>query len=310
MMGDEGLTIQERSYLGAAIRAVYSTAAFCDKPARESMLREELLGRAAEETEHGSREVAAVLRSLADRLGEFCDDGAYASVFDRETNVAADAALVVFDTASCPEMVLKPVMFTVVEYVRRQIEAHRDAHRSLNAQPNAPMFAGKSILLIDEGWHLVGRKETGEYANDLARRARHLGLFLIVMSQQMSDFQTEYGVALLKNSTLKLILEQDNEDEIAAMRHLFGLSEQEGRIIGRLKTVKGVSGYAQAFWINGSRGKGQVAIRVGPVEYVAFTSEPHRDVPARMAAIEAHGGDVWAGIVALARDTSPLAQAA
>ena len=56
------------------------------------------------------------------------------------------------------------------------------------------------MMLIDEAWHLISRPETGEYANDLARRARHLGLALIVMSQQLSDFDTEHGVALVGNS--------------------------------------------------------------------------------------------------------------
>ena len=63
-------------------------------------------------------------------------------------------------------------------------------------------------MLIDEAWHLVGRPETGEYANDLARRARHLGLCLIVMSQQLSDFDTEHGLALLQNSTMQMLLAQ------------------------------------------------------------------------------------------------------
>ena len=38
------------------------------------------------------------------------------------------------------------------------------------------------MMLIDEAWHLISRPETGAYANNLARRARHLGLVLIVMS--------------------------------------------------------------------------------------------------------------------------------
>ncbi|MGE4226689.1 MAG: VirB4 family type IV secretion system protein, partial [Vicinamibacterales bacterium] len=291
MMGDEGLTLQERSYLGGAIRAAYAAAALAAEVPRESLLREELLARSDEEP---LPEVSFVLRSLADRLGEFCGEGAYASIFDRETNVSADAPLVVFDTQRCQEIVLKPVMFSIVEYVIRQVEAHRDANAALAAQPNAPLFAGKSILLIDEGWHLVARKETGEYANDLARRARHFGLFLIVVSQQMTDFQTEYGVALLRNAAQMVLLAQDNGDELDAMRDMLRLTEEERAIVGNLKTVKGA--YAQAFWKNGARGKGRVQIKIGPFEYWAYTSDPHRDVPKRKAAIAANDGDVWAAI--------------
>ena len=126
-------------------------------------------------------------------------------------------------------------------------------------------------MLIDEAWHLISRAETGEYANDLARRARHLGLVLIVMSQQLSDFDTEHGVALLRNSAQQLLLAQ-NPQEIPFIAETVELSEREAAELGRLKTVKGR--HAQMLWLNGTRGHGKVALRVGPTEYWAFTSDP------------------------------------
>lgn len=297
MMGDEGLTTLERSHLGAAIRAVYAHASLAGTRPRESMLREELLRRSEEERRDGATEVAAVLRNLSERLGEFCGDGAYAYLLDRHTTVPADSPLVVFDTRRCPDAVLKPVMFSILEYITRAIERHRDAHAELSGRPDAPMFAGKTVLLLDEAWHLVGRKETGEYANDLARRARHLGLFLIVVSQQLSDFATEHGLALIRNSTMQLLLNQ-HPDELSFVQEALRLTEEEAALVGRLKTVKG--SHAQIFWVNGTRGKGCVALRIGPTEYWCFTSDPVGDVPVREAAIQQHGGDVWAAIAQLA----------
>jgi hypothetical protein len=298
MMGDEGLTTLERSQLGAAIRSVYALAAQSGITPRESLLRDELMARSAEEQENGAIEVAGVLRNLAERLGEFCGDGSYAYLLDRETTIASDCPLVVFDTRRCPEVVLKPVMFSILEYVTRAIERHRDENQELASRPNAPMFTGKTVLLIDEGWHLVGRKETGEYANDLARRARHLGLFLIVMSQHLSDFATEHGLALIRNSTMQLFLNQHPE-EIPYVQDALRLSEEEAALIGRLNTVKG--SHSQIFWVNGTRGRGRVSLRVGPTEYWCFTSDPLRDAPLREGAIREHGGDVWSGIADLAR---------
>ena len=52
----------------------------------------------------------------------------------------------------------------------------------------------------------------GEWVNDLARRARHLGLFLVAISQQLSDFAGEYGKALIRNSTMQLFLRQSPEE--------------------------------------------------------------------------------------------------
>lgn len=304
MMGDEGLTTLERSQLGAAIRAVYTVAAQSGITPRESLLRDELLARSDEEQEKGAIEVAAVLRNLAERLGEFCDEGSYAYLLDRETTVASDCPLVVFDIRRCPEVVLKPVMFSILEYVTRAIERHRDDNRELASRPNAPMFTGRTVLLIDEGWHLVGRKETGEYANDLARRARHLGLFLIVMSQHLSDFATEHGLALIRNSTMQLFLNQHPE-EIPFVQEALQLSEEEAALIGRLSTVKG--SHSQMFWVNGTRGRGRVSLRVGPTEYWCFTSDPLRDTPLRDAAVDRQG-DVWAGVADLAHRGADAAE--
>jgi TraG P-loop domain len=298
MMGDEGLTTLERAQIGAAIRAVYARANHTGASPTESMLRDELLRRSREEQGQGAIDVAAVLRNLAERLGEFCGEGSYAYLLDRETTVPADSPLVVFDTRRCPDVVLRPVMFALLEYITRAIERHRDEFRSLTATANAPMFAGRTVLLIDEAWHLVGRRETGEYANDLARRARHLGLFLIVLSQHLSDFSTEHGLALIRNSTMQLLLNQ-HPDEIPFVREALSLSDEEASMIARLQTVKG--SYSQMYFVNGTRGRGRVALRVGPTEYWCFTSDPLRDVPMRDAEIERNGGDIWAAVTSLAQ---------
>jgi hypothetical protein len=297
MMGDEGLTTLERSQLGAAIRAVYARATREGVAPHESMLRDELLRRSEEEKAQEAIDVAAVLRNLAERLGEFCGEGSYAYLLDRETTVPEDCPIVVFDTRRCPEILLKPVMFSILEYVTRAIESHRAAYADLTSRPGAPMFAGKTVLLIDEAWHLVGRRETGEYANELARRARHLGLFLIVISQQLSDFDSEHGLALIRNSTMQLLLHQ-HPDEVSFVREALGLSEEEAAVVGRLKTVKG--SHSQIFWVNGTRGKGRVALRIGPTEYWCFTSDPLSDVPQREAKVDELGGDLWAAIGRLA----------
>lgn len=302
MMGDEGLTTLERAQLAAAIRNVYRRVAASGETPRESLLRQELRGWAELKRSEGENELSAVLRNLAERLGEFCGEGSYAYLLDRETTVPSDSTLVIFDTRRCPDVVLKPVMFSIVEYVTRRIAANRDEGRELSARADAPMFAGKSVLLIDEGWHLVGNASTGEYANDLARRARHLGLFLIVMSQHLSDFASEHGLALIRNSTMQLFLSQ-HPDEIPYVQEALGLSDEEAALIGRLKTVKG--SHSQLFWVNGTRGKGQVALRVGPTEYWCYTSDPLRDAPVRDATVARHDGNVWTAIAELARGGPP-----
>ena len=133
----------------------------------------------ASEKQQGAIEIAAVLRNLAERLGEFCGSGSYAYLLDRPTTVPLDTPLVIFDTRTCPESQLQLVMFSIMEYVTGTVQRHWAAHRADAVKPGAPLFLGRSMMLIDEAWHLIRRDETGEYANDLARRARHLGLGII-----------------------------------------------------------------------------------------------------------------------------------
>ena len=292
-----GLTPREVGLIGAAIRAVYNKAAALGDQPRETMLQAELRAQAREAQDQQAVDVAATLRNLADRLAEYCGDGTYAYLLDRDTTLPSDARLVVFDTRRCPDSELRLVMFSIMEYVTNSVERHWAAHREQAAQPGAPLFLGRSIMLIDEAWHLIGRAETGEFANDLARRARHLGLTLIVMSQQLSDFDTEHGVALLKNSSQRLLLAQEPK-EIPFVQDALELSDSEAKELFRLKTVKGR--HAQLLWLNGTRGHGKVALRIGPKEYWAFTSDP-TEIAMRDAEIARHNGNVWAAIDTLAK---------
>jgi hypothetical protein len=308
LMGDDGLDRAEIAQLGEAIRAVYAKAATLENEFPcESMLREELLAMAEHHQQLGAVDVAVMVRNLAMRLTEFCDDGTYAYLLDRPTTVPTDSPLVVFDTRRCPQDVLRPVMFAILEYVTATVGRHWAEHKHRAAEPSAPLFAGRSFMLIDEAWHIVRRPETGEYANDLALRARHLGLVLIVMSQQLSQFDTESGLALVQNSTIQLLLAQ-HPSEVDFIRNALDLPEEQARIIGQLKTVKG--SHAEMLWINGTRGRGRVALRVGPTEYWAFTSDQAADVPLREAKLLEHDGDAWAAINALARNGGRAARRA
>jgi type IV secretory pathway VirB4 component len=301
MMGEEGLSVLERAQLGAAIREVYANAHEQEVSPRESMLRDVLLARSEQEKTDGAFEIAAVLRNLADRLGEFCDQGAYSYLLDRATNVPKDSPLVVFDTRSCPEVVIGPVMFSIIEYVQRAIARIRAANARPANSTDSPLFPCLILFVIEESWHLLDSKDGGIYVNDLARRARHLGLFLIVISQLLSDFSSEFGLALLRNCT-QLMLLKLAPSELAFAQEALQLSQEKCAIVRRLKTVKG--SYAEIFWINGTRGQARVTLRLGPTEYWCYTSEPLRDVPAREAMIAEHDGAVWQAIHQLALNSA------
>ena len=77
-----------------------------------------------------------------------------------------------------------------------------------------------------------------------------------------------------------------------------GSPTPRSRAIARLKTVK--RAYSQAYWINGTRGRGTDRPRVGPTEYGLATSDPVNDLPRRTQILEAEGGDAWRALERLA----------
>lgn len=297
LMGEE-LSVLERSQLAAAIRQVYAQAHQQGVNARESMLRAVLFDRAEQENREGAAEVGAALRNLAERLGEFCGEGAYSYLLDRETSIPADSPLVVFNTEKTPEAILGAVMLSIVEYVTRQVKRHHAEHSHLAGKPGVPRLMLVCVLVVDEAWHKVANPEAGVYLADLARRARHIGLLLWVLSQALMDLNTKHGLPLLNNHGIMMWLKQRNAKEIEFAQHARGLTTEQAAIIGNLQTVRGR--FAEIFWINGGHGMGRSRFAVGPTEYWSYTNEPLRDVPARNAAIAAHHGDVWQAVGELA----------
>jgi hypothetical protein len=97
-----------------------------------------------------------------------------------------------------------------------------------------------------------------------------------------------------------LMLLAQHPDDLAFLRKALGFSEQKLAVISRLKTVKGA--YSQIYWKNGTRGEGVVSLRIGPIDYWSYTSDPIRDVPMREARIAAHGQQVWPAVLELARN--------
>ena len=96
---------------------------------------------------------------------------------------------------------------------------------------------------------------------------------------------------------MQLFLRQ-SPDELGYVHDALRLSDAEVRAIARLKTVK--RAFSQAYWINGTRGRGTIALRVGPVEYWLATSDPVGDAPLRAQALEDAGGDAWLALERLA----------
>jgi DNA helicase HerA-like ATPase len=302
-----GLTDLESNLLGLAIGEVYERCALTGEEPRELVLQEELERRYHEERGEGSVGIAEALRNLSMRLNNYLEGGPYGYLTDRPTTIPRDAPLVVFDTRSIPDAKAGAALFVICEHVKSRIAKTRAAH--LAGESPEHSWAGRSFLVIDEAWKLIERPATGRWFNEFCRRSRHQALWLIAISQQLSDFDNEHGKALLANASMRLFLRQEAR-ELAYVKDSLALSDEAIEAISALQTVRGR--YSTAYLMNGSRGAGVLQIAVGPLEYWIASSDPARDEHIRQQALRESGQDPWRALQLLCdeqwqQDTEALA---
>ncbi|MFZ1153970.1 MAG: hypothetical protein WAN93_03600 [Solirubrobacteraceae bacterium] len=283
-----GLTDLESNLLGLAIAEVYERCALTGEEPRELLLQEELERRYHRERSEGSVGIAEALRNLSMRLNNYVLDGPYAYLTDRPTTILPDAPLIVFDTKSVPEAKAAAVLFVLCEHVKRKIDRTRREYLAGEGPKHA--WAGRSFLVVDEAWKLTERPATGRWFNEFCRRSRHWAVWLIAISQQISDFDTEYGKALLANAKVRITGRQE-ASELARMREALNLTEEREAAIAQSRTVPGE--YAIVYVENGTRGEATVQIIVAELEYWIATSSPARDDPVRRLALRQVRGEDW-----------------
>ena len=290
-----GLTDLESNLLGLAIGEVYERCALTGEEPRELLLQEELERRYHAERAEGSVGIAEALRNLSMRLNNYLADGPYGYLTDRPTTIGPGAPLVVFDTRLIPDAKAAAALFVICEHVKSRIARTRREHLAGNSPKHA--WAGRSFLVIDEAWKLIERPATGRWFNEFCRRSRHYALWLIAISQQLSDFDNEHGKALLANAAMRLFLRQEAR-ELSYVKDSLALSGEAIDAISQLQTVRGR--YSTAFLMNGARGQGTVQIAVGALEYWIATSDPARDEHLRRRALRESGQDPWRALELLA----------
>jgi len=295
--GTYDLEPRDHSQLSLAIRAVYRRCQLTGERPGETLLQEELYRRSHEAREDANVELASHLAQLAEGLHDYTGSGAGAYLADRPTSIPADSPLVVFDTREVGDARAGAAMFTIVEHLARR------SHKTRITNAHRGPWGGRTFLVVDEGWKMLERRSTGRWINEQARRSRHNRLFLIAISQKLSDFlQHPEGEALVSQSSMQLFLKQ-LDGQIADIQRALGLTDEEAETISALKTIKGE--YAEAFLCNGRRGRGLIEIRAGATEYWIATSEPDHDQPLREQVLRECDGDPWAALERLTAEHQP-----
>ncbi|MDP9350977.1 MAG: hypothetical protein M3P51_05495 [Chloroflexota bacterium] len=279
--GPQELTPHEKGILERGIREVYEASREPVMSDLQAYLRSQ---------------PDAESRSLAGRISPYVGCGVYAGLLDGPTSIPPAAALEVFNFADLSRKVIPLTMFLLLEHLWEVIKSRRQ----------------RTLFVMDEGWSLLRHPDTADFVQEVTRRGRHYGLSVLNMSQQIGDYDTPVGRAVIGNTSLSVLLAQ-NPSDLGHVQSVFELTPDErDKVAGfRKATKEGASAYLHS--PEGAE-SGSVHLWVTPEEYWLFTSAPEpRDEPAlRRAATLRHGGDVWPACRELAetdgRTTEEVAQ--
>lgn len=270
--GREELEIEQKSLLDRLIRMTYRECALRGRVPTMS----DLLGA----TNYACRveqdpEQRTLLRKLSRGLSMYTRGSAFGGMVDGQTNIDVNRLMLVFDTREVTDPRLERIMaYILTDFIERRASESKEEEVRMAA-------------IVDEAATLMRFKAGAELLEALSRRARHYGLMLITITQQLKDFfrQAEIADSVVKNAHMKVILRQDPSD-LEMLKEALMLTNTEKQAIANLGSRKQKRKDSQCLLIvAGSHGI--IRIVPSPMDYWICTSEPIKDIPARRRQIKA-----------------------
>lgn len=264
--GREELNVEEKSLLDGLIRVAYMEAQFRETVPTMSDLARVTAQAADAEVDPLQRDR---LQQFARGLSLFTRQGAFGGLVDGYTNIDIEKLFIVFDTREVNEPRLERIaVFILAEFIRR---------RAAECKLRRIRFAA----IIDEAATLMRFKAGARLLDDLSRRARHYGMMLVSITQQLKDFfrQQEQADSVVKNSHMKLILRQDPSD-LRLLKDTLRLTDAEVLSIENFSKDEEKRRDSQCLLIVGAV-HGTIRLVPSPMDYWICTSEPIHDIPKR-----------------------------
>ena len=190
-----------------------------------------------------------VAKELAFRLEKFIK-GSLSGIFNQQSNFDIKNPLTVFSIREMEEELRPIAMHIILDHVWTKIRKNLK----------------KRLLILDEAWYMMKYPDSASFVYGIAKRARKYYLGLTTVTQDVEDFlSTDYGKAVLSNSSLQLLLKQ-GATEIDLISKTFYLSEGEKELLLSADIGEGL------FFA----GQSHVAIKViaAPFEHEIITSNP------------------------------------
>jgi type IV secretory pathway VirB4 component len=269
--GREELDVEEKALLDGLIRVAYMEAHLNGTVPIMSDLARVTGQAAADEVDPLQRDR---LQQFARGLSLFTRSGAFGGIVDGYTNIDQEKLFTVFDTREVKEPRLERItMFILAEFIRRRAAEYKERRIRFAA-------------IIDEAATLMRFKAGARLLDDLSRRARHYGMMLVSITQQIKDFfqQSEQADSVVKNAHMKLILRQDPSD-LKVLKDILRLSDAEVSAIENFSKDEEKRKDSQCLLIVGSS-HGTIRLVPSPMDYWICTSEPIVDIPTRAEKIK------------------------
>lgn len=269
--GREELSVEEKSLLDGLIRLAYMEASFRNQVPTMTDLAQVTAQAAANEVDPLQRDR---LQQFARGLSLFTRTGAFGGLVDGLTNIETEKLFIVFDTREVNEPRLERIaVFILAEFIRR---------KAADSKARGQRFAA----VIDEAATLMRFKAGARLLDDLSRRARHYGMMLVSITQQLKDFfrQAEQADSVVKNSHMKILLRQDPSD-LRMLKDTLRLTDAETAAIEQFSRDEEKRRDSQCLLIVGAV-HGTIRLVPSPMDYWICTSEPIRDIPRRLQMIE------------------------
>lgn len=264
--GREELNVEEKSLLEGLIRVAYMDATLRGTVPTMSDLARVTTQAAADEIDPLQRDR---LQQFSRGLSLFTRAGAFGGLVDGYTNVDTEKLFIVFDTREVNDPRLERMsVFILAEFIRR---------KAAESKARGIRFAA----IIDEAATLMRFKAGARLLDDLSRRARHYGMMLVSITQQLKDFfrQAELADSVVKNAHMKILLRQDPSD-LRLLKETLRLTDAEVQHIENFTKDEEKRRDSQCLLIVGGV-HGTIRLVPSPMDYWICTSEPIKDIPRR-----------------------------
>lgn len=153
-------------------------------------------------------------RTLSNRLEKFVK-GSLVGIFDQRSNVNLKNPFTVFSLKNVEGSLRPIVMFIILDYIWTKVQDDLK----------------KRVVIVDEAWYLMRYKDSAQYLESIAKRARKYYLGLTTITQDAPDFlASPHGKSIITNSSIQILMKQ-HPAAIDQIGEIFYLSEGEKNLL-------------------------------------------------------------------------------